>query len=242
MSLEDAMKESRYLRYVALSVVSISTITGFSEVSEHVESHRSEESSIIIHQKEKKGHNADLKESTKENLPGKIKKKIKEEKILKKVRTAELMVQLVPVLYNEEQSRKILKVLEQARERVLKVRNDEYKKITEHEAQLNNIIKDAIDKKLVPSKSYMESLKNLFDDLNKKQEEAADRNVEEAYNVVKNSLEVWQIKVIAHIVQLPSVSDKSLDEYGKLRQYVRHVLLDPLTFRYFKKIVSKESV
>lgn len=151
-------------------------------------------------------------------------------RILLKVRQLDLLNQMLPVLMTPEQIQKILPSLEKARSADTTNQKAELEAMKKLEAKIDGGIKDAKEKKLVPSKELVADVIKMMAGFQKQRALMILRQSEAVVQVVSATLDQGQIKAAANALPYLDDPENKLTDEMKLGRWVRSVLMDPVAY------------
>ncbi|MBS1724405.1 MAG: hypothetical protein JSS66_15795 [Armatimonadetes bacterium] len=151
-------------------------------------------------------------------------------RILSKVRQLDLLNQMLPVLMTPEQIQHILPALEKARAADAANQKSELEQMKKIEAKVDAAIKEAKDKKLVPSRDLVEEVIKMVGGFQKQRANMILQQSEPVVRVVMATLDAGQVKAAANAIPVRDDPDNKLTEEMKLGRWVRAVLMDPLAY------------
>lgn len=165
--------------------------------------------------------------------------------ILSKVRTVDLLNQILPILFTKEQLNKMLPVIEKARQNVRDQQRREFDQLAKLEGDLDKAIKEAQEKELLPGSDLIKRANAVFTALAITRKSIADENTTNVLAVVKSTLNPGQIKAMQNALDARSFPSSpegtTMNEDQKLKLYVQNILLDPLSYDILLKIASSKS-
>jgi len=152
----------------------------------------------------------------------------------KKIRQLDLLNQILPVLMTKEQIKLIIPVVAQARREERELAAKELKMMTEKEAKITAAIKEAKDKKLVPSRELVAELSQMYLAFSMARRIMAEAQIENIRTAMEKHLNKGQIKAAANALN-PKIFDpkadlESITEAQKLKLWIQNILLDPLAY------------
>lgn len=153
---------------------------------------------------------------------------------LDKMRQLDLLNQLLPLVMNKDQIRKILPAVEKARQDVKAEENLEADLIAKYAARVDQAVKDGIDKGDVPDKKFLVELNALIRTMTMRRNAIAKDNVDLVLEAMKKNLNAGQLKAAANslnpTVFMSGVKVEELKEDDKLMLFIREIMLDPLAY------------
>ena len=154
--------------------------------------------------------------------------------VLEKMRQIDLLNQMLPLLLQKDQMKKLLDVIDKARRDVRTQEAEEAKLIAGYADRVNQAVTNGIEKGDVPDKALLKELNALIQLMTMKRRAIADDNTDMVLAVVKTTLNAGQIKAAANSLSTaytnPGVKPEEVKEEDKLRFFVRDILLDPLAY------------
>ncbi len=159
---------------------------------------------------------------------------------LNNIRKVEIYSQLLPVLIKPSQAIALLPKLKDIQKKVDLEKQKEDAALKSFSQEVKQAVELSEKSNQVPEKSLIDRLKKQFLTFRENQHKLAMMNAEEMFALLKNTLEPWQIKVITHVVSYPNLKGEKISDDEKLRTFVKDIILDPLSFDYFKDLASKE--
>lgn len=153
------------------------------------------------------------------------------EEIMHTVHKLDLLNQILPLVMDKEQIGKLLPAIEQARQMVKNTQKSELTEMQRVKAKLDAALKDALDKRQVPSRELLGEVANMYKVFEIKREAIARENTTNVLEAMKKVLNEGQIKAAAGALEPklldPSLDPKAMTQDEKLRVFVRVILLDP---------------
>jgi hypothetical protein len=151
------------------------------------------------------------------------------EKILSKINKLDMLFFFLPLAMSKEQLNKILPVIEKARDRDRKVRDNEDIELAKVEAEVDKELKDAIEQGKVPSKDLHDKISVLYKKFDMVRKMIGDNNVDD---VTAKCMEVWnagQKKVAANVLDLhsydPTLKPDQMKDEEKIKIFISEVML-----------------
>ncbi len=152
----------------------------------------------------------------------------------KKIRQLDLLNQILPVLMTKEQLKLLIPVVMKARNEERELSAKEFKMMVEKEAKVTAAIKEAKEKKLVPSRELVAELGQMYLAFSIGRQILIESQVENVRLAMEKHLNKGQIKAAANALN-PKIFDPKADldaitEAQKLKLWIRNILLDPLAY------------
>jgi hypothetical protein len=163
--------------------------------------------------------------------------------ILKKIRSLDLLNQILPLLLTKDQIKRLLPAMERMRAAVRETEDLQSKYLKQLQPKIDAALKDAYEKGLVVDRKLAAEAWATMTMLQVKVKAVADDNVEQLTAVFEDVLEPTQEKIAANALE-PKLIDPTLDkskmtDRDKLKLYVRAVLSDALTYDILIKLSQK---
>ena len=152
----------------------------------------------------------------------------------KKIRQLDLLNQILPVLMTKDQLKLMIPVIAKARNEERELSAKEFKMMAEKEAKVTAAIKEAKEKKLVPSRELVGELGQMYLAFSIGRQILVQSQVENVRLAMEKHLNKGQIKAAANALN-PKIFDPKADmdaitEAQKLSLWIRNILLDPLAY------------
>jgi len=152
----------------------------------------------------------------------------------KKIRQLDLLNQILPVLMTKEQLKALVPVIAKARAEERELDAKEFKMMVEKEAKVAAAIKEAKEKKQVPSRELVTELGQMYTAFTIGRQILIQNQVENVRAAMEKHLNKGQIKAAANALN-PKIFDpkadlESITEDQKLKLWIRNILLDPLAY------------
>lgn len=156
------------------------------------------------------------------------------EAIFTKLKQLDLMNQILPMLMTKDQLKKILPVVEKARQRVKQAQLKEYEALKKFEGRITEARKKAIDSGQVPGRQLLNEIIKMFQAMEIARTMIADENTDAIIAVFKSTLNEGQIKAAANDLNPklfdPSLKPEEMSADQKLRFFVKEIFLDPAAY------------
>ncbi len=156
------------------------------------------------------------------------------DRIAMKVHKLDLLNQILPVLMTKDQIKKLLPVVEKARDMVRKQEAAELEQMKKYEGQLDGAISDAMDKKQVTKSEVLGSLRGMARGLEGSRMIVIADNTELVRKKFVEVMNAGQVKAAANALDPrlidPNAKVDSLSEDDKLKLWIRAILLDPMAY------------
>jgi hypothetical protein len=160
--------------------------------------------------------------------------------ILEKMRQIDLLNQLVPLVMTKDQIRKLLPVIERARQDVRKQQAEEADLLLKYQARIEKAVADGTDKGIVPEKAFLKELNAVVLTMTMKRNAVASDNTDAVLAAMKSTLNVGQLKAAGNSLN-PRVFDtgikpEEMKDDDRLKLFVREIMLDPLSYDVLLKM------
>lgn len=154
--------------------------------------------------------------------------------IQKKVRKVDLLNQILPVLLTSDQIKKILPVIEKARQEESKLVRQEESLLRGLETEIDKAIQEGLEKKLVPSTELISSIFKTYNAIAVSRSVLVEQQGQAILDVVKETLNEGQLKAARNALDprifSPGVDPEKVTDEEKLRFWATGILLDPLAY------------
>jgi hypothetical protein len=158
----------------------------------------------------------------------------KSDEILKKVQQLGLMNDILPLVLTKDQLRKILPVVEKARQAVRDQEKVEYDYLAKLAPKVDGALKEALDKGKVPGKEVVNETWATFQMFAWKRKAIADENVQNVLKAFEGAVNEGQKKTAINSINPkqydPTADPKTMSDAKKLELFIRVILLDPLSY------------
>jgi hypothetical protein len=156
----------------------------------------------------------------------------------------QIMNQILPLVMEKEQIRKLLPPIEKVRQRVTEYRKAEYQQLLNLEKPTNMALSEALASGKMPAKETIDKIGQHFVNSGLIRTQIAQENVDSVLTVFKATLNKGQLKAAANSLTLqfyePDVKPEQATEEFRLRVFVREVLLDPITYDLLITMMNKK--
>jgi hypothetical protein len=160
--------------------------------------------------------------------------------IMTKVRQIDMINQILPALFEKEQLRKILPVIEKLRAEVKVQEKKEYDILLKLEAKLDAQIKNATEKKEMPDAPIRKEIDSTFQAFSMLREAIIAEYVDKVTEILNKELNAGQKKAIQNAVNpkifIPDADVTKWTDEQKFRFWIRLVILDPASYDILVKL------
>jgi hypothetical protein len=158
----------------------------------------------------------------------------KSDEILLMMRKVQIMNQILPLVMDKTQIRKILPTVEKVRAKVKEVQRTEFKQLQGLENPTKFALDEAIKQGRMPSKETLDKIAEFYGSAQTIRQAYVADNIEQVLAIMKETLNKGQLKAAANSLTLsfyePNVKPEEATEDFRLRVFVREVMLDPVTY------------
>ena len=154
--------------------------------------------------------------------------------IMLKIKQLDLMNHVLPLLMTKEQVKKLLPVVEKARQNVKKAQLKEADALKTFDAKLSAAHKNAVEKGQVPGRTLLNEVATLFQALTIARGIVADENTDDVIKAMREVLNPGQIKAAINDLNPklfdPRLKPEEMSDNDKLRFFVKEIFLDPALY------------
>lgn len=158
----------------------------------------------------------------------------KSDEILLTMRKVQIMNQILPLVMDKEQIKKILPTVEKIRSKVREVQRTEFKQLQALENPTKFALDEALKQGRMPSKETLDKIAEFYGSAGVIRQAYVADNIEQVLAVMKATLNKGQLKAAANSLTLsfyePNVKPEEATEDFRLRVFVREVMLDTVTY------------
>ncbi|MBX3097504.1 MAG: hypothetical protein KF812_11625 [Fimbriimonadaceae bacterium] len=150
------------------------------------------------------------------------------EPFLRKIQILEVYNNLLPILMTPEQVKKILPLIEAARQEERDEAKKELEMMREVEAELDAALKEAKEKGVVPSKEVFAKLQAVDLAVGRLRQMMIQSNVAKVFEALKTILNPGQFRAAAGTFTIPrGPDDPELSQDELVKRWIQYILLEP---------------
>lgn len=149
-----------------------------------------------------------------------------------KVRRLQILNQLLPVLMTSDQIKKLLPVIESARQKEVDLQAEELKALKKLEPKIDAELKNAIEKKMLPSDAFIAEYVKTTNAMALGRQILVGGSTNSVLEKMKEVLNEGQLKAAANALdpELLGENPETMDQDAKLRLWIKEVLLDRASY------------
>ncbi len=164
--------------------------------------------------------------------------------IQKKVRKVDLLNQILPVLLTPDQIKKLLPVIEKARQEEAKLTREEESILRGLDADLDKAIEEGLEKRLVPSVELINRVFKTYRAIATARSVLVEQQGQLLLDKAKEVLNEGQIKAARNAIDprvyAPDIDPETVSDEEKLRYWVTGILLDPMAYDLLVTLSEKK--
>lgn len=154
--------------------------------------------------------------------------------IVANLRKVELVNQILPLVLQKDQIRKLLPAIEKVRDKSRKLLRQEYEDLIRYEGRASDAVAAALKEGRLPQNTFVREIVAFFNASEIRRSVALYENVDIVMPVLKTTLNKGQLKVAANSLPVhyfePDVKPEEATEELRLRVFIREVILDAHTY------------
>jgi len=160
---------------------------------------------------------------------------------IRKVQILEVYNHILPVLMTPEQLKKLLPLVEQARQEERDMAKKEIEMMKGMEAKLDAAIAEAERNGTVPSQEVIRELQQVDIAIARLRQMVIQANVARVYDALKTILNPGQLKAAAGTFTIPRVEGQpELTEEEKVKRWIQFILLEPEAYPILIRLSREE--
>lgn len=170
---------------------------------------------------------------------------IKSEFTYAKISQLNIAKLVLPLLLDKKQINALLLSIEKCRRQEMTIREKDADELLKLDGEITKSLKEALEEGKLPSRELQQKIIKVQDALLIRRQIATNELVDEIYGACKATLNAGQLKAMANGLDPasvdPSLKGSTLTEEQKIKNYIRFVMLDAMTYEILKALAKSAS-